>query len=138
MERALLIGLDTNVLLRFMVQDDLAQTSLVQTWLDKRSTREPGFVPILVLCEFVWVLTTRYRFPRAEIASAITAILNTEVLIVERAALVQTALQQFRDSRADFADCCIAALATTAGCSYTLTFDQAAAKLPGMRLLSNA
>ena len=138
MERTALIGIDTNILLRFVVEDDPAQASQVQFWLSERSNRDPGFVSLLVLCEFVWVLTTRYRFSRVEVASAVASVLNTEVLAVERAALAQVALQSFLDSKADFADCCIAALAAASGCAYTLTFDRAAAKLPGMRLLSPA
>jgi predicted nucleic-acid-binding protein len=98
--------------------------------------REPGYVSLLVLCEFAWVLAVTYRRPRAEIASQLAGILNAGSLRVEQEGLASAALEQFRTSRADFADCCISALAAAAGCQHTVTFDRAAAKLPGMRLLS--
>ncbi len=137
MERAALIGIDTNVLLRFTIDDNQAQADLVQSWLDERSSRDPAYVSLIVLCEFAWVLGTRYSFQRDAIARAVHSVLNTAVFSVERSELVQQALRQFSASRADFADCCIAAFASAAGCVYTLTFDKTASKLPGMRLLEN-
>ena len=98
--------------------------------------REPGYVSLLVLCEFVWVLSVTYRKTRAEIASYLASILDTGSLRVERTGLAYEALEQFRTSKADFADCCISALASAAGCQQTVTFDRAASKLPGMQLLS--
>ena len=131
-----LIGIDTNVLLRFVIEDDPAQTDAVQSWLDERTSRDPGFVSLLVLCEFVWVLATRYGFSRDNIAGAVKTVLNTAVLAVEQAELAKDALLKFQASKADFADCCISAMAYAAGCDFTVTFDKAAAKLPGMRLLT--
>jgi predicted nucleic-acid-binding protein len=98
--------------------------------------REPGYISLLVLCEFAWVLAVTYRKPRAEIASRLGGILNAGSLRVEQPSLAHEALEQFRTSQAEFADCCISALASAAGCRHTVTFDRAASRLPGMRLLS--
>lgn len=136
MEWRALIGVDTNILLRYVLEDDLHQTDLVEAWLRNRSDREPGYVPLLVLCEFAWTLAKFYRRPRAEIGRGVAAILNMSVLTVERAEIAQRALEQYLASNADFGDCCIAVLAGAAGCDHTLTFDKAASKLPGMRLLA--
>jgi predicted nucleic-acid-binding protein len=77
-----------------------------------------------------------YRKPRAETASHLAGILDAGSLRVEQESPANAALEQFRASKADFADCCISALAAAAGGQQTVTFDRAASKLPGMRLLS--
>jgi predicted nucleic-acid-binding protein len=124
------------VLLRFVLSDDLQQTPVADRWMQALTPREPGYVSLLVLCEFAWVLAVTYRKPRAEIESHLTGILDAGSLRVEQAGLVNDALEAYRTSKADFADCCIAALGQQAGCQHTVTFDRAASKLPGMRLLS--
>jgi predicted nucleic-acid-binding protein len=135
-EDALLIGIDTNILIRFVLEDDPMQAVQIQAFFDTFTPREPGYISLVVLCEFAWVLGRFYRRTRGDVAAVIEQVLNISALEIERAGVAQKALKQFRNSRADFGDCCIAVIAEAAGCNYTLTFDEAAAKLPGMRLLS--
>ena len=135
MEGANLIGLDTNVLIRFVMEDDHVQVEQAQSLLDTLTTRDPGYISLVVLCELAWVLGRFYNRTRPEVASAVEHVLSASNLHVERASIARNALQQFRVSRADFGDCCICAIADSAGCEYTVTFDKAAARLPGMRLL---
>ncbi len=130
-----LIGVDTNILLRFVLKDEPTQASLAGNWMEALSPRSPAFVSLPVLCEFASVLARIYREPRSGVAESIAALLGTSVLHVERPDIVREAVEHFTQSGADFTDCCIAALAKSAGCEYTITFDKAAAKLPDMRLL---
>ncbi len=129
--------MDTNLLLRFVLDDDAMQVSQVQDVVDTLTSRNPAYVSLLVLCEFAWTLARVYRRPRFEVAAGVETLLNMPNLEVERADIALDALAQYRNSHADFGDCCIASLGSAAGCAYTLTFDKAASKLPGMRLLEN-
>ena len=135
MERTLLIGLDTNVLVRFVMEDDQAQVAEAQALFDALAPRKPAYVSLLVLCEFAWTLGRFYKLTRAEVALAVDQVLSMSLIQIERPNVAMEALHHFRGSRADFGDCCMAALGAAAGCEYTYTFDKAAAKLPGMRLL---
>ena len=127
--------MDTNLLLRFVLDDDAVQSRQVRAFLSSRTTFDPGYISLITLCEFAWVLTRFYRLPRATVADTVEAILNMANIEVERAAIVQRAVGHFRESQAGFGDCCIASFGEAAGCEYTFTFDKAAAKLPDMRLL---
>ncbi len=138
MERALLIGLDTNVLVRLVMEDDEGQIEKAQGFFNGLTTRDPAYLSILVLCEFAWTLGRFYKLTRDQVAVAIEQVLNMPSLQIERPHIVRKALQYFRASRADFGDCCIGVLAETAGCVYTVTFDRDASKLPGMHLLGEA
>ena len=135
MEREPLIGVDTNVLLRFILFDDPIQSVRAREFFGSLTARNGGYISLLVLSECAWTLARVYKFDRAQVAGRVEQILDTSMLEVERPAVAQRALNLYRISKADFGDCCIAALGTAAGCDYTYTFDKAAAKLPGMRLL---
>lgn len=131
-----MIGLDTNVLVRYVLQDDPRQAAAVNRLLDSLSRDTPAFVPLITLVEVVWVLGDGYRYDRASLAAVILSLLKTESLVVERAMVVERALRAFRAANADFADCVIAQVATEAGCTRTMTFDKAAAKAGVMTLLT--
>lgn len=130
-----MIGMDTNILLRVILEDDAAQSRQVRVFLEKRTALDPGYVSLITLCEFAWVLTRFYRLSRAAVADALDALLHMENIEVESAEVVQQAVASFRATQAGFSDCCIAAFGANAGSEYTFTFDKAAAKLPGMRLM---
>jgi predicted nucleic-acid-binding protein len=131
-----MIGVDTNVLVRYIVADDQDQTSRAAAFLEKAiSVDDPGFVSVVVLVELVWVLERTYRFSPGEIARAIESMLRAEPLWVDRRAEVVEALGAFQTRQGSFADALIAALARRAGCSHVVTFDKQAARLPGFRLL---
>jgi predicted nucleic-acid-binding protein len=131
-----MIGLDTNVLVRHLTQDDPIQSRKATELLERRLTlQNPGFVSIVAMVETVWVLERAYGLARREIAVAIERILQIDVLVVENEQQVFTAMVAFRDARASFSDALIAALCERAGCAHTLTFDQKAARIPGFKLL---
>jgi predicted nucleic-acid-binding protein len=132
-----MIGLDTNVLARYLAQDDKAQsaraTRLIETEL---SEGNPGFIGVIVLVELCWVLKRLYAATPAELRQTVHDLLDSRQLVIERRDVVLSALQQLGDRKADLADVLIAATAAEAGCERTVTFDKAAAKLPGLTLLT--
>jgi len=131
-----MIGLDTNVVVRFLAQDDPVQ-SPVATRLISRLTRErPGFISAVVLAEISWVLSRAYKSPREDIAKALEGLLRSAELIIENAEAAYRALSAYQASpSAEFADALIAETAALAGASETVTFDRTAASDLGMRLL---
>ena len=126
-----MIGLDTNILVRYLTQDDPIQSPKATETIERRLTeKKPGFVSIVVMVETVWVLERTYRLGTNEIAAAVERMLQTDVLVVENEQEVFSAVIALKDGQGSFADAVIAALGTRAGCSYTLTFDQKALRLP--------
>ncbi len=117
------------------MEDDCVQVEQAQNFFNTLTAQDPGYISLVVLCEFAWVLEHFYKRSRSEVALAVEQLLSVTNLQVERAAIARSALDHFRVSRADFGDCCISTIADSAGCRYTVTFDKDAAKLPGMRLL---
>jgi predicted nucleic-acid-binding protein len=132
-----MIGLDTNILVRLLVQDDPAQTERARRFIDENCTPEsPGFINCVVLVELVWVLESVYRFSRSEIAAAIESILAGRDRIVEHHEDVRGALNEFRSSSIDFTDAIIGRVNLAHGCEATATFDRKAAKLKGFMRVS--
>lgn len=130
-----MIGLDTNVLARYIAEDDAAQSAAAARVLESLSAESPGFVPLVVIAELVWVLQFSYRFNKREVADVVEKLLRSAELMLENAEIVARALREFRRSRADFADCLIERCAHAAGCQHTVTFDRRAASLGGERLI---
>ena len=130
-----MIGLDTNVLVRYIAQDDQVQSSQATDLIESLSSDSPGFIAMVSIVEMVWVLQSCYQSTKSEIVSVIETILSTKELVVERADVIWQALRRFSDSKADFADCLIERCANAAECEYTVSFDQKAAKTAGMRHL---
>lgn len=130
-----MIGLDTNVLVRFLMQDDPEQAAMATAALADLNPAEPGFVCREVLVELVWVLERAYRLPRADIVRALDGLMEAQELVVEAADRVAVAADRFRKGGAGFADQMVALAGQGAGCRETLTFDRRAAAVPGMRLL---
>jgi predicted nucleic-acid-binding protein len=129
------IGLDTNVVVRYLTEDDPAQARVAARMIDSLSKENRGFLSLVVIVELVWVLEDSYNFKKNEIVKVIENLLGSEELIVERAEVVVKALGTFRVNRAGFADCLIERCGDAAECKYTATFDRHAAAA-GMRLLS--
>ena len=130
-----MIALDTNVLVRFLVQDDPEQSRIATGVIDDLSEAVPGFVGREVLVELVWVLERAYRLGRVEIAGALDGLLTSTELVIEGADDVGPALELYRNDGFGFADLMIAAAARRAGAREMVTFDRKAARLPGVRLL---
>ena len=130
-----MIGLDTNILVRYLTQDDTVQSKRARDLLDGKLTpAEPGFVSVVAMVETVWVLERTYDFSDQEIAAAVEGMLQADALKVENEREVFTAMLAVKEGRGSFGDALIGELGAKAGCAYTLTFDQKAARLPGFRL----
>ena len=131
-----MIGLDTNVLVRYLAQDDPIQSPKASHLFEHRLTEaEPGFISLVSMAETVWVLDRAYGLSDAAIAAVIERILQADTLVVQNEQEVFTALIALRRGEAAFSDALIGALGARAGCSFTLTFDQRAAWLAEFRLL---
>jgi len=128
-------GLGTNILVRFITEDDPDQSKRADNFLQSLSPENPGFIPLVTLAELVWVLRGRFRSSKLQIIQRLAQILNSPELVVEGRMAVYTALARFSTSKADFADCLIACLGDAADCHDTVTFDVDAARYAGMRLL---
>ncbi len=127
-----MLGLDTNVLVRYLVRDDQLQFEKARRLIKRESDKgEPVLINLLVLLEAEWVLRTRYELSKAEILSAFSALLDVADLTLEDEPSVEHALYSWRDSGADFADCLIEARNLRVGCEATATFDTKALKLAG-------
>ena len=124
-----MIGLDTNVLVRYIVQDDPEQSHAAERLIESRCTAEsPGCVGIPVLVELVWVLTAAYRYDRSVVASVVRQLLRTAEFLVEDRETAWMALREFEAGGADFADCLIGHRNRARGCDRTYTFDRGAAR----------
>jgi predicted nucleic-acid-binding protein len=130
-----MIGLDTNVLVRYLAQDDPIQSAKANDIFERRLTAEnPGFVSVVAMAETAWVLERAYGLGGGAIAAAIERMLQVDALVVESEQEVFTAMIALKQGRGSFADALLAALGARAGCSTTLTFDRKAARLSGFRL----
>lgn len=130
-----MIGIDTNVLVRYIAQDDATQSRRATSFIEKECNEAaPGFVGLVVLVEVVWVSESRYGATREEVAGIVRRILSIKQLVVQEAETAWKALRLFESSKADFADCLVARSAFAGGCKSVVTFDKQASKA-GMTLL---
>jgi predicted nucleic-acid-binding protein len=130
-----MIGLDTNVLVRYITQDDSKQSALANTLIEGLDDVSPGFVTLITVVELSWVLESAYNFSRQQFAEVMQTLMAVEAIKLDRAASVASAVRSYVASNADFSDCLIERLSVTAGCDRTMTFDKAAAKSAGMTLI---
>lgn len=131
-----MIGLDTNVLVRYLAQDDPVQSPTATALIERRlSDADPGFVSTLAMAETAWVLERAYGLSDHEVAAAIERTLQAGVLMIEHEQDVFTAMIALREGRGSFADALIGALGARAGCSHTVTFDRKASRLPDFQRL---
>lgn len=130
-----MIGLDTNILVRYLAQDDAAQAALATALIEHDlSEREPGFVSLVVVVECCWVLKRIYGATRADIRSTVADLLDIRQLVIEQRAVVASALVRLGSAAGEFADALIAEIATRSGCDRIATFDRSAARV-GMTVL---
>jgi predicted nucleic-acid-binding protein len=125
-------GLDTNVLVRYLVRDEPTQAARATRELERD---ERFLVDGIVLCELVWVLETGYGFSRRDIAATLEKVLATAQFEIESKDLALAALADFRGSTADFSDCLLGRRNRAAGATETVTFDRGLGRLDGFRLL---
>ena len=133
-----MIGLDTNVLVRYVVQDDPAQADAATRLIEDGCTiEEPGHVGAVVLAELAWVLRGPYGYGRSQVAAVLRQILRTVELAVEEPTVAWAALAEFESGSADFADCWIGHCNRARGCERTFTFDVKAARGTHFALVSS-
>jgi predicted nucleic-acid-binding protein len=130
-----MIGLDTNILLRFYLKDDPDQSARAAALIQSFSAQKPGHISLVTLAELVWVMDRTYLKPKNEISALVSGLLESKQVVLENHNAVLQALRKFDSSNADFSDCLIERLCASAGCSQTMTFDVGAAKSAGMVLL---
>ncbi|ANH67508.1 PIN domain-containing protein [Mitsuaria sp. 7] len=130
-------AVDTNVLIRYIVQDDQRQCDAVARLRERHiQNGSKLFVPVTVLLEFEWVLRSRFSFGKDEVIAAMPNILNASDLFVEREMAMVEALAEFKLRDADLADCMHARISAWEGQEPLHTFDRRASTLPGAQLLS--
>jgi predicted nucleic-acid-binding protein len=129
-----MIGLDTNVLVRYLTQDDPIQSPKATEIIERHLTEQnPGFVSVVAMVETAWASDCVYDLRPRDIAAAIERMLQADLLVVENEQEVFTAMVALKHGYGSFAHALIAELGIRAGCASTLTFDHKALRLPGYR-----
>jgi predicted nucleic-acid-binding protein len=130
------IGLDTNVLLRYLTQDDPVQAELANQVIEQALTeKDPAVISQIVLCEVTWVLARAYHYDREQIAEVLHALLTCREFMVESADIAILAWQDYLQGNADFSDYLLSRVHQRLGASYTVTFDRKAAHSGLFKLL---
>jgi predicted nucleic-acid-binding protein len=130
-----MIGLDTNILVRYFIKDDPQQTRLAVNLIFSLSPSEPGWIGVAIFMELDWVMNNVLKVKKDRVVEIFDTLLASRELVVENMETVREALQLYRFRNTDFSDCLIAASAKAAGCSRTVTFDHRAARDAGMDLI---
>lgn len=131
-----MIGLDTNVVVRYLAQDDARQSAVATRFIETSlSPQTPGFIAAVTLCEIAWVLADAYGADRERIREVIEKLLTTKQLVVEDADLVWKAMRTWEGASAGFSDALIGEIALARGSDRVVTFDKSAAKLETFELL---
>ena len=130
-----MIGLDTNVLVRYIMQDDPKQSPKATALVESLDGGGSGYITLVSMVELVWVLTASFGLTRAQVSQALDGIIRTKQFKIENAEQIVRALRVFKLGKSDFADCLIERSANSAGCVKTVTFDVNAAKHAGMSLI---
>ena len=132
-----MIGLDTNVVLRYLLQDDAQQTPLANRIVDEiLSERNPGFLNLATVLEIVWVLRSLLKRTPSEIATHLEQLLAADSLEVQNEQQVFDAAFALKRGMGEFEDALIGALNAWAGCPHTLTFDKRALRMPYFQLIA--
>lgn len=130
-----MIGLDTNVIVRYLAQDDPKQSPQASRLIESLTPEEPGYLSIVSVVEVGWVLSGCYTVSRETLCEVLATLLQAKGIVVAHADVVWQALRLFRQGKADFADCLIKCFADEAACARVMTFDRDAVKHCGMQLL---
>ena len=131
-----MIGLDTNVIIRYLTQDDPEQSKSSAYIIETELTpSDQGFISLIVLIEVVWVLKSCYQQSKPDLCHIIESLLTTKQLIIEKSDNAYKALRLWQKGNGDYSDALISVLSQENGCTYILTFDKKAVSV-GMKLLS--
>jgi predicted nucleic-acid-binding protein len=131
-------GIDTNVLVRFLTNDDPRQAPVAKRLIEARTAAQPAYVNLIVLVETLWVLRRTFAYPGAEVCALVSRLIATEAFRIEKPRLVEQAVKAAQEGGFDLPDTLIALLNGAAGCGETWTFDRGAAAIPGMQALEEA
>ncbi|MGE3146080.1 PIN domain-containing protein [Pseudorhodoplanes sp.] len=127
-----MIGLDTNILVRLVVADDVDQSQRAQRFVDENCTREtPAFINCVVIAELVWVLARSYGYSHTQIVDVIASLLDGDDRVVEHRDAVIASLEDYKTGKYEFVDAFILHINGQNGCTTTATFDRKAARNPG-------
>lgn len=132
-----MIGLDTNILVRFFAQDEPVQSLRATNLLASFSADDRGYITVVAVTELVWVMQGSYNKTKDETIVLLEKLLSTKELVLENAEVIWEAIRSYASSQADFPDCLIERSAHNANCKHTVTFDSKAAKTAGMVLLDS-
>ena len=131
-----MIGLDSNILIRFLTYDDEAQSLKATRLLSRLSAADQGFVSLIVLAETAWTLRRAYRYSNREVGRVLGEMIKSQAILVESAQEAFVATKAAEQDDAPLVDMLIGELARKAGCVVTKTFDEEAARLPGLELVT--
>ena len=131
-----MMGLDTNILVRYLAQDDAIQSPQATQMIERQLTEDcPGFISLVTMVETVWVLDRVYGLSTQEVADAVERILQADTLVVQNEQEVFTAMLALKTGAGSFSDALIGALGAWAGCSATVSFDKKAKRLKQFKIL---
>ncbi|MEN8205531.1 MAG: type II toxin-antitoxin system VapC family toxin [Pseudomonadota bacterium] len=131
-----MIGLDTNVLIRYIVQDDPKQAGIATRLIESKCTADtPGYISFIVLVEVAWVLARAYGYSRDVISGVLQQVLSTAELVVENHTVAWLALSDYQNSSSNYSDCLIGRIHQENGCEVTVTFDKKAGRIDTFQLL---
>jgi predicted nucleic-acid-binding protein len=129
------IGVDTNVLLRFLTADDPVQSPAAKAFLEERTGEDPAYVSLVCLLETVWTLRAGYGQDKEAVNSIVATLAAQDNIVLQDADAVREALGVARATSADFPDALLVALGRKAACRHCVTFDRRAGRIPGMTVL---
>jgi predicted nucleic-acid-binding protein len=130
-------GLDTNILVRYLMNDDAGQAQIVDRLLaDCRTQGETLFIPVIVVCEMLWVLDRVHGQTKEEMIRALEELLELDIFKFEQEFVIRQSLIQYRRGKATLPDYVIGEISRQAGCRDTVTFDRVLSRAPGYTLLA--
>ncbi len=129
-----MIGIDTNVLVRFITNDDPARSQTASQFMATLTVENPGYVSLPVTLEVIWVLLRLFKFSKAEVIHTLESLTRTNELRFQHVAIVRSALHIAETSNADIADALVFLLSKEDGCDKVVTLDKGAVRA-GMSLL---
>jgi predicted nucleic-acid-binding protein len=130
-----MIGLDTNVILRYLLQDDAKQALQANKIIDQLSNQNPGFINLVTVLEVVWVLRSLLKQTPSQIAAHLENLLVADTLVVQNEQQVFEAAFALKRGAGEFEDALVGTLNACSGCSHTLTFDRKASRLPHFQVI---
>lgn len=130
-----MIGVDTNILVRYFTQDEPVQAQVVEKIIENYANSPNSlFINNIVMCELVWVLEKGYKYSKEQVGVVINQMLSTEEFTFEKQELLWLALNEYVQNKLDYSDALIGLINKSSGCHETLTFDQGAARAANFKL----